>query len=209
MKKRTERLHEIVSLAPVIPVLQTDDRATAVEAARIMVEAGLPVVEVPVRSKPALDVLAAVAKVPGIVVGAGSMTNAALMIECMEMGAQWVASPGTSQNLLMGAKKLDVPYLPGVATPSEALGLLGEGYEIVRWFPAEASGGAAALSLIAAALGAITFCPIGGITSDTAPAYRTIPNVAAIGGTWIASATRLGAGDMEAVALSAQGAAGL
>jgi len=187
MKSKTTRIQEILSLAPVVPVLAFDDVDTAVETSRALVAGGLPVIEITLRTPAALKCIAAVAKkVEGAVVGAGTVLNGAMMQDCIDVGSQFLVSPGATQSLLDGLKKADIPLLPGVSTPSEAMGLLSEGIEVMKFFPAEQSGGAAFLKALAPVLPQITFCPTGGIKEANASDYLKLPNVACVGGSWVA-----------------------
>ena len=144
MKSKNQRLSEILGLAPVVPVLQFDDPDKAVMTSRALVAGGLPVIEITLRTPQALECIAEVAKqVEGAVVGAGTVLTPAMMRDCVEIGCQFMVSPGATIELIDANKQFAVPLLPGVATPSEAMGLMSEGYEFVKFFPAEQAGGAA------------------------------------------------------------------
>lgn len=186
-KSTTERMGQIADLAPVIPVVTFSDPDEAVATSRALVEGGLPVVEITLRTKEALDCIAAVAReVEGVIVGAGTVRNRAIMADAVECGAEFLVSPGTTQDLIEGARKVDVPLLPGVATASEAMALMNEGFSYAKFFPAEQSGGVAALKAFASVFPELRFCPTGGLTADNAPAYLALPNVVCVGGSWVA-----------------------
>ena len=200
MKTKTERLREILHLSPVVPVLSFDDVDAAVGTSRALVAGGLPVIEITLRTPAALECIAAVAKhVSGAVVGAGTVLNSSMMRDCAEVGAQFLVSPGATHDLFDGLKRLDIPLLPGVCTPSEAMGLYNEGMEILKFFPAEPCGGASFLKSLAPVLPQITFCPTGGITEKSAPNYLKLPNVECVGGSWVAPANLVATQDWKAI----------
>ena len=139
-------------------------KKTAVNTSRALVAGGLPVIEITLRTPKALACIAAVAKqVDGAVVGAGTVLTPAMMGDCVAIGCQFLVSPGVTQDLIDANSKTDVPLLPGVATPSEAMGLMAEGYRYLKFFPAEQAGGAAYLKSIAPVLQQLKFCPHGWI----------------------------------------------
>ncbi len=200
MKSKNERLAEILSLAPVIPVLQFENVESAVNTSRALVAGGLPVVEITLRTPGALQCIAAVAKqVKGAVVGAGTVMNPAMMKDCVEVGSQFLVSPGATVELIEANRKSDVPFLPGIATPSEAMGLMGEGYEYLKFFPAEKAGGVGYLKAIAPVLQGIKFCPTGGLNSKNAGKYLALDNVVCVGGSWVAPKKSIVAEDWDAI----------
>jgi len=138
-------------------------------------------------------------KVDGAIVGAGTVLNGRMMQECLEAGAEFFVSPGSTQEVIEAAAKTDIPLLPGVSTPSEAMGMLAEGYEHLKFFPAEQAGGAAYLKAIAPVLPRITFCPTGGLSAEKAPQYLSLPNVACVGGSWVAPANLIAKGDWDGI----------
>ena len=206
MKNKNERILEILDLAPVVPVLAFDDTNSAIETSRALVAGGLPVIEITLRTPAALECIAAVASnVSGAVVGAGTVLNSAMLQDCIDMGSQFAVSPGSTFELIDGAKKTDIPLLPGVSTPSEAMGLLNEGIEVLKFFPAQQSGGAPFLKSIAPVLPQLTFCPTGGINLDNAGDYLSLPNVRCVGGSWVAPKKLISDGDYEGIrALAAE-----
>ena len=198
----------LLSLVPVVPVVVVDDLAHAVPVARSLVAGGLPVIELTLRTPVALDAIAAIAEeVPEILVGAGTITSPELVARAVDAGAQFLVSPGTTPVLLRELAGSGVPFLPGTATVSEAMAVLEAGFSEMKFFPAEASGGAAYLSSLASPLPAARFCPTGGITAASAPAYLSLPNVGCVGGSWLTPADALAAGDWDRVTALAREAA--
>lgn len=197
---------EICGLAPVIPVLVLDDAAHARPLAEALVAGGLPALEVTLRTPAALEAIRAMAEVPGGVVGAGTLIRPADVRAAKAAGARFGVSPGVTDELLAACEAEDLPLLGGVATVSEAMRLLARGYEVAKFFPAEASGGAAALKAFAGPLPQIGFCPTGGVTEANAPDYLKLSNVLCVGGSWVASADLMKAGEwgeIEALARTA------
>jgi 2-dehydro-3-deoxyphosphogluconate aldolase / (4S)-4-hydroxy-2-oxoglutarate aldolase len=177
---------DLLSLAPVIPVVVLDEPTCAVPLAQALLAGGVPVIEITLRTPAALDVIRIIAdNVPGAVVGAGTVTTAALVRKAADAGAQFLVSPGTTDRLLDAMDDAGVPCLPGVASASEVMRVLERGQREMKFFPAEASGGRAFLSAIAAPFPGARFCPTGGITPATAPHYRELSNVGCVGGTWL------------------------
>lgn len=200
----------LLSLVPVVPVVVLDDLAHAVPVARSLVAGGLPVIELTLRTPVALDAIRAIAdEVPEILVGAGTITSPELVGRAVDAGAQFLVSPGTTPTLLRELAGSGVPFLPGTATVSEAMTVLEAGFSEMKFFPAEASGGAAYLKSLASPLPAARFCPTGGITATSAPAYLSLPNVGCVGGSWLTPADALAAGDWDRVATLAREAAAL
>ncbi|NPC44058.1 bifunctional 4-hydroxy-2-oxoglutarate aldolase/2-dehydro-3-deoxy-phosphogluconate aldolase [Nocardioides sp. zg-1230] len=200
----------LLALVPVVPVVVLDDLDHAVPVARALVAGGLPVIELTLRTPVALDAIAAIAaEVPDILVGAGTITSPELVSRAVDAGAQFLVSPGTTPGLLREMAGSGVPFLPGTATVSEAMTVLEAGFSEMKFFPAEASGGATYLRSLASPLPAARFCPTGGITAATAPSYLALPNVGCVGGSWLTPADALAAGDWDRVATLAREAAAL
>lgn len=199
----------LLSLVPVVPVVVIDDLAHAVPVARALVEGGLPVIELTLRTPVALDAIAAIAaEVPEILIGAGTIVTPGQVKLAVDAGAQFLVSPGSTPALLAAMGDSGVPFLPGTSTVSEALAVLEAGFTEMKFFPAEASGGAAYLSSISSPLPAARFCPTGGITAATAASYLALPNVGCVGGSWLTPRGALAAGDWDRVSeLAAQAAA--
>ncbi|CAM3916265.1 bifunctional 4-hydroxy-2-oxoglutarate aldolase/2-dehydro-3-deoxy-phosphogluconate aldolase [Phaeobacter inhibens] len=193
------RARDICQLAPIVPVLVVHDVAHARPLAEALVAGGLPALEVTLRTPAALDVIAEMAKVKGGVVGAGTLITPEDVTRAVAAGAQFGVSPGATNTLLDAAEAAGLPMLPGAATASEAMRLLDRGYDMLKFFPAEASGGAPALKAIGAPLPQISFCPTGGVSPDNADSYLSLPNVVCAGGSWVAPTKLVEAGDWDAI----------
>lgn len=210
MKNKNQRIAEILALGPVVPVLQFNDVETAVNTCRALAAGGLPVIEITLRTPAAFSCIAAVAKqVEGAIVGAGTVLTPAMMNDCIEIGCQFLVSPGATLDLIEANQKKDVPLLPGVATPSEAMGLMAEGYEFLKFFPAEQAGGVDYLKALAPVLQDLKFCPTGGLDAKKAPDYLALDNVVCVGGSWVAPKEKIAAGDWDGISTLARQAAGL
>jgi 2-dehydro-3-deoxyphosphogluconate aldolase/(4S)-4-hydroxy-2-oxoglutarate aldolase len=200
----------LVSQAPVIPVLTIERVADAVPLARALVAGGLPVIEVTLRTRAAIEAIEAIAAhVPDCIVGVGTVTRAADIAAALAAGARYLVSPGTPGDLAAALAEASVPALPGCATVSEAMALATRGFKVLKLFPAEASGGIAWLKSVAAPLPDIMFCPTGGIDARNAAAYLACPSVLAVGGSWVAPKDALAAGDFAAITRLAREAAAL
>ncbi|SFR50558.1 bifunctional 4-hydroxy-2-oxoglutarate aldolase/2-dehydro-3-deoxy-phosphogluconate aldolase [Litoreibacter janthinus] len=200
---------EICELAPIVPVLVVDDAAHAEPLAQALVAGGLPALEVTLRTPAALEVIAEMAKVEGGVVGAGTLLTPADVHAAIDAGAKFGVSPGATDRLLDACEEAGLPLLPGVATASEAMRLLERGYTMLKFFPAEASGGAPALKAIGAPIPQVSFCPTGGVSPSNAKDYLSLPNVICAGGSWVAPSDKVRAGDWDAITKLAKDAAAL
>jgi 2-dehydro-3-deoxyphosphogluconate aldolase/(4S)-4-hydroxy-2-oxoglutarate aldolase len=200
----------IAALAPVIPVLTVERVVDAVPLARALVAGGLPVLEITFRTEAALEALGAIAReVPEAVVGAGTVLDEAQVRRAMAAGARFGVSPGCTPALAQAAKGAGLPFLPGVQTVSEAMALREQGFELLKFVPASAAGGTAWLEAAAAPLAGLRFCPTGGIGVETAPGYLALPNVACVGGSWVAPRDALAAADWPRIERLAAAAAAL
>lgn len=179
------RIDDILTTAPVIPVLVIERVEDAVPIGGALVEGGLPVLEVTLRTPAALDAIAAMRQVPGAVVGAGTVLNARQYDQACAADAEFVVSPGLTPDLAAAAADSAVPHLPGVATASEVMRAIELGYTRLKFFPATAAGGPPALRGLSAVFPDLLFCPTGGITLATAPDWLALQSVACIGGSWI------------------------
>ncbi len=206
---KTQRTREICAMAPIVPVLVVDDAAHARPLAEALVAGGLPALEVTLRTPAALDVIRAMAAVPGGVVGAGTLVTPEDVRAAKEAGAQFGVSPGATDALIAACEAEGLPLLPGAATASEAMALLEKGYDMLKFFPAEASGGAPALKAIGAPLPQITFCPTGGVSPSNALDYLSLSNVACAGGSWVAPKQMVQTGDWAGIETLAREAASL
>jgi 2-dehydro-3-deoxyphosphogluconate aldolase/(4S)-4-hydroxy-2-oxoglutarate aldolase len=200
---------EICAMAPIVPVLVVHDVAHARPLAEALVAGGLPALEVTLRTEAALDVIAEMAKVEGGVVGAGTLLSPDDVARAKAAGARFGVSPGATDQLLDACEAADLPTLPGAATASEAMALLERGYDMLKFFPAEASGGAPALKSLASPLPQISFCPTGGVSPDNADSYLSLPNVVCAGGSWVAPGALIKTGDWEGITALAKAAAAL
>ncbi len=208
-KAAAARAWEICNLAPIIPVLVVDDVAHARPLAEALIAGGLPVLEVTLRTPAALDVIAAMAEVEGGVVGAGTLVTPDDVVAAKAVGAQFGVSPGSTDALIAACEAEELPLLPGAATATEAMALYERGYDMLKFFPAEASGGAAMLKAIGAPLPQISFCPTGGVSPENAESYLSLPNVICAGGSWVAPKDLVEAGDWSAIKALAHAAASL
>ena len=208
-EQASRRSAEICRLAPVIPVLVVSDPAHARPLAQALVDGGLPALEVTLRTPAAIEVIAEMSRVEGGTVGAGTLLTPEDVTRAVEAGATFGVSPGASDRLLDAAEGADLPMLPGAATATEAMRLLERGYSVQKFFPAEAAGGVKALKAIGAPLAAIRFCPTGGVSLSNAPDYLGLANTLCVGGSWVAPADKVAAGDWAAITELAREAAGL
>lgn len=208
-EQASTRTLETCRMAPFIPVLVIEDADIAEPLARALVAGGLPVLEVTLRTPAALDAIKAMSGVEGGVVGAGTVLNARDVAAAKSAGARFAVSPGATDALCTACEDADLPLLPGAITPSEAMGLLEKGYTTAKFFPAETSGGTAALKALAGPLPQMTFCPTGGITAKTAPDYLALSNVACVGGTWVTPKDLVAARDWDAITELAKAAAAM
>lgn len=177
---------DILNKGPVVPVIVIDDLDDAVPLASALVEGGMQVLEVTLRTPIAIDAVKQIKQtLPEVIVGTGTVTNMPTLQASMEAGADFMVSPGVTNSLLRAAVAEGVNLLPGASTPSEAMQLLEEGYTCQKFFPAEAAGGAAMLKALSGPLPQITFCPTGGISLTNANDYLSLANVACVGGTWM------------------------
>ena len=196
-------IDDIMRTSPVIPVLVVDDAATARALAEALVAGGLRVLEVTLRTPAALEAIAEMRRVPGAIVGAGTVVNADQFGRAMDAGAEFIVSPGLSERLADPIIGSGVPYLPGVSDAGDIMRGLDLGLTRFKFFPAEASGGRAALKALAGPFGECRFCPTGGITPESAPEWLAMEAVLCVGGTWLAG------GSVAEVETKARAAAGL
>ena len=175
----------ILGKAPVIPVLVHDGGHDPAELASTLVDSGLPVIEVTLRTPDALAAIKAMSSVSGAVVGAGTVIRIAQLDEALAAGARFIVSPGLAEPLAKAAIATAVPYLPGIATAGDIMRGIDLGLDRFKFFPAEAAGGIAALKALSAPFAGTRFCPTGGITAATARDWLALQSVACIGGSWI------------------------
>jgi 2-dehydro-3-deoxyphosphogluconate aldolase/(4S)-4-hydroxy-2-oxoglutarate aldolase len=173
---------------PVIPVLVVEDVSDAEPIARALVEGGLTALEVTLRTPAALDVIRAMSRVEGAVVGAGTVLNVKDLDAAIGAGAKFIVSPGLTRPLTEAAIASGIPYLPGVATAADIMRGLDFGLNRFKFFPAESSGGIKALKALAGPFGQVRFCPTGGITEATALDWLALKPVLCVGGSWVVPA---------------------
>jgi len=204
-----ERNRELAAMAPIIPVLVVKDAAHARPLAEALVAGGLPALEVTLRTPAALDAIKAMSEVPGGVVGAGTLVTPEDVKNAVAAGARFGVSPGATDDLIAACEAAGLPLLAGAATATEAMAMLHRGYDMLKFFPAEASGGAPALKAIGAPLPQISFCPTGGVSPGNANDYLSLPNVLCAGGSWVAPGDLVAAGDWAGIEALARDAAKL
>jgi len=190
-------IDEIMRTAPVIPVLVLEGDGDWVGLAETLVGAGLPVLEVTLRTAAALDAIRAMSQVPGAIVGAGTVLNEKQLEQAIVAGSRFIVSPGLTEPLGQAAVRSGVPFLPGVATAGDIMRGLDLGLERFKFFPAESAGGIAALKALSGVFGNVRFCPTGGIRVDTAAAWLALPSVLCVGGSWLVEP---GEPDLSAIA---------
>ena len=175
---------EVMRTAPVIPVLVLEEEMDWAALATTFVEAGLPVLEITLRTPVALDAIRAMSKVEGAIAGAGTVLNELQLAKAIDAGSQFIVSPGLTNPLALAARDTGIAFLPGVATAADIMRGLDLGLERFKFFPAEASGGIPALKALAGPFGNARFCPTGGIRPDTAADWLALEPVLCVGGTW-------------------------
>ena len=199
----------LLDRVPVIPVVVLHDIAHAVPVAEALVEGGVPVIELTLRTPTALRCIEEIAtQVPGILVGAGTVVTPGQAKDAQAAGAEFLVSPGTTERLVAAMQDTGLPHLPGASTVSEVLRLLELGYSEMKLFPAEVSGGIGFLKAIGGPVPQARFCPTGGITESSAPSYLSLPNVGCVGGSWLTPKDAVAQGDWARIeALAAEAAA--
>lgn len=179
-------LESLLGPQAVVPLLEVDDERRAVALARVLVESGLPVMEIALRTSVALSALQEIrASVPEAIVGVGTVVTAEVLTQAITAGAAFAVSPGSTTELLAAAAGGPVPFVPGVATVSELMRVADAGVSEAKFFPAAALGGAAGVASLAVAAPSVRFLPTGGIDADSAPIYLGEPHVFAVGGSWV------------------------
>lgn len=200
---------KICALAPIVPVIVVKEIAHAVPLAQALVKGGLPALEVTLRTPCALDAIRAMADVEGGVVGAGTLITPADVKAAKAAGAKFGVSPGATDTLVKACEDEGLPLLPGAVTASEVMTLLEKGFDMLKFFPAATSGGAAAIKALGGPLPQVTFCPTGGISLSNAGDYLSLKNVACAGGSWVAPDNLVQAGDWAGIEALAREAAAL
>jgi 2-dehydro-3-deoxyphosphogluconate aldolase/(4S)-4-hydroxy-2-oxoglutarate aldolase len=196
--------------APVVPVVTIARAEHGVPLARALLAGGLNVVEITLRTPAALDaVRAIVAEVSDMIVGVGTISKPLDVTHAIDAGADFLVSPGTPAALAQALADAPVPALPGCATASDAMTLAAQGFPVLKFFPAEPSGGVRWLKAVAEPLPDIRYCPTGGVNGDNAAEYLALRNVLAVGGSWVAPAAAIAAGEFDAITARARAAAAL
>lgn len=205
----SRRIREICSHAPIVPVLVVEDAATARPLAKALVAGGLPALEVTLRTPAALEAIRAMGDVSGGYVGAGTLITPEDVRAAKAAGATFGVSPGATDELLAACEAEGLPLLPGAATASEAMRLFSRGYDMLKFFPAEASGGVPALKAIGGPLPQVSFCPTGGVSAANAGSYLAQQNLVCAGGSWVAPKDLVAVGDWAGIEALARDAAQL
>ncbi len=201
-----DAIEKIMRTAPVIPVLVIDDATHARSIAEALVAGGLPVLEVTLRTAAALDAIAEMKKVPGAIVGAGTVVDVPGLECAIAAGAEFIVSPGLTDNLGKAATTKGIPFLPGIASAGDIMRGLDLGLTHFKFFPAEANGGLPALKSLIGPFGQCRFCPTGGIKQDTAADWLAVPEILCVGGSWLVGK---GVPDAAAIESAARAASAL
>jgi 2-dehydro-3-deoxyphosphogluconate aldolase / (4S)-4-hydroxy-2-oxoglutarate aldolase len=203
MTSATETLgtgRDLLSISRVIPVIVLDSATDAVPLARALARGGVRIMEITLRTPAGIEAIERVAaEVPETTVGAGTVTTPEEVDAAVKAGAQFIVTPGATDRLLAAALDTGLPLLAGANTLTEILRLREHGQQAVKFFPAEASGGAAYLKAVAGPVPDVSFCPTGGIGPANAAAYLALPNVGCVGGSWLTPAAAVRAGDWAAI----------
>jgi 2-dehydro-3-deoxyphosphogluconate aldolase/(4S)-4-hydroxy-2-oxoglutarate aldolase len=202
---RRARLEEVLRAAPVVPVLTIEREDDGVPLARALVAGSLRALEITLRTPAAPAAARAIAEaVPEAIVGIGTVLTPQDLETARGLGARFAVSPGTTPELLDAAARGDLPFVPGVQTASELMVALARGFDVVKLFPAVPAGGIAALKTLAGPFPQVRFCPTGGIGEETFLDWLKLPNVASVGGSWLAPAADIRAGNWDAITARAQ-----
>ncbi len=181
-----DKIIEVLQISPIIPVVVIEDIKDAVPLAQSLVEGGIQIIEVTLRSSCALEAIELIAKnVPKMRVGAGTILNPTQLEQAQNRGAEFLISPGLTIKLLEHAKKKDMPLIPGVSSSSEVMQALELGYSALKFFPAEYCGGVKLLNAFNGPFKGVKFCPTGGISIDNMHSYLNLENVLCVGGSWL------------------------
>ncbi|GAA7692592.1 bifunctional 4-hydroxy-2-oxoglutarate aldolase/2-dehydro-3-deoxy-phosphogluconate aldolase [Helicobacter pylori] len=181
-----DKIIEVLQISPIVPVVVIENIKDAVPLAQSLIEGGIPIIEVTLRSSCALEAIELIAKnVPKMCVGAGTILNPAQLEQAQNRGAEFLISPGLTIKLLEHAKKKDMPLIPGVSSSSEVMQALELGYSALKFFPAEYCGGVKLLNAFNGPFKGVKFCPTGGISADNMRSYLDLENVLCVGGSWL------------------------
>ncbi|GAA7687006.1 bifunctional 4-hydroxy-2-oxoglutarate aldolase/2-dehydro-3-deoxy-phosphogluconate aldolase [Helicobacter pylori] len=181
-----DKIIEVLQISPIVPVVVIENIKDAVPLAQSLIEGGIPIIEVTLRSSCALEAIELIAKnVPKMRVGAGTILNPTQLEQAQNRGAEFLISPGLTIKLLEYAKKKDMPLIPGVSSSSEVMQALELGYSTLKFFPAEYCGGVKLLNAFNGPFKGVKFCPTGGISADNMRSYLNLENVLCVGGSWL------------------------
>ncbi|NHA74243.1 bifunctional 4-hydroxy-2-oxoglutarate aldolase/2-dehydro-3-deoxy-phosphogluconate aldolase [Helicobacter pylori] len=181
-----DKIIEVLQISPIVPVVVIENIKDAVPLAQSLIEGGIPIIEVTLRSSCALEAIELIAKnVPKMRVGAGTILNLTQLEQAQNRGAEFLISPGLTIKLLEHAKKKDMPLIPGVSSSSEVMQALEWGYSALKFFPAEYCGGVKLLNAFNGPFKGVKFCPTGGISADNMRSYLNLENVVCVGGSWL------------------------
>ncbi|WQT37385.1 bifunctional 4-hydroxy-2-oxoglutarate aldolase/2-dehydro-3-deoxy-phosphogluconate aldolase [Helicobacter pylori] len=181
-----DKIIEVLQISPIVPVVVIENIKDAVPLAQSLIEGGIPIIEVTLRSSCALEAIELIAKnVPKMRVGAGTILNLTQLEQAQNRGAEFLISPGLTIKLLEHAKKKDMPLIPGVSSSSEVMQALELGYSALKFFPAEYCGGVKLLNAFNGPFKGVKFCPTGGISTDNMHSYLNLENVLCVGGSWL------------------------
>jgi 2-dehydro-3-deoxyphosphogluconate aldolase/(4S)-4-hydroxy-2-oxoglutarate aldolase len=205
---KAENFEKLLAAVPVMPVVTIVSADAAADLARALLRGGIGAIEVTLRTPAAVAAIAAIAReVPEIAVGAGTVLSPADLKRAADAGAGFAISPGSTPGLLVGGRKIGIPYLPGIASASEIQMGMDAGYAFFKFFPAAGAGGIATLRAFAAPFPQLRFCATGGITPETAQSYLDLPNVLSVGGSWIAPTDLIARREWSAIETRARDAA--
>lgn len=194
------KISDVLVQSPIIPVIVIDRIEQAVPLAQALVDGGLPVLEVTLRTPVAMQAIHEISRsVSGAVVGVGTVTRPEQFAESIEAGASFAVSPGLTDALASASRAADMPFLPGVFTPSEVMHAHAQGFDALKLFPAQQAGGIAMLKALNGPLPGVRFCPTGGIGADNFIDFFQLPNVACVGGSWVCPASAIQAQDWDQV----------
>jgi 2-dehydro-3-deoxyphosphogluconate aldolase/(4S)-4-hydroxy-2-oxoglutarate aldolase len=209
-EKSRARLKELFALAPVVPVITIEDARAAVPLARALVAGGLRVIEITLRTAQAVEAARAIiAEVPEALVGIGTVLTAKDLEQAAALRAAFAISPGQSAELLDAAAASELPFAPGIQTPSDLIACVTRGFDLVKFFPAVPAGGLPALNALAGPFPQVRYCPTGGISETSVGQWLALPKVLAVGGSWVAPSSDIKAGNWTAIESRARAAAGL
>ncbi len=181
-----DKIIEVLQISPIVPVVVIENIKDAVPLAQSLIEGGIPIIEVTLRSSCALEAIELIAKnVPKMRVGVGTILNPTQLEQAQNRGAEFLISPGLTIKLLEHAKKKDMPLIPGVSSSSEVMQALELGYNALKFFPAEYCGGVKLLNAFNGPFKGVKFCPTGGISADNMRSYLNLENVLCVGGSWL------------------------